>query len=154
MLGGDGDLLWRLGHKTTLDPAHEALSQHWPRWGDFAGSPYPWTAINVIHIHSGKGKKLSDGHQLWAIMHLIAEMIVQRGDLYNFKDQLGVLVPTNGLKKMLNDYLIVAKPLQERNDSLPHESLSLKANIRQVNGLLWHHELTTYHVIYAMVNCG
>ena len=87
-------------------------------------------------------------------MFLIAEMIVQRGDLYNFKDQIGVLVPTNGLKKQLMDYLIMAKPFQGRNESLPHGSLSLIDNTREVNGIPRHQEFTTQHVMYALLNCG
>ncbi len=151
--GPGGGLLWRLGHETTLDRSHRELALHWPLWSE-TGTYSPSTAINAIHIHTGKGKKLSDGHQFWVMIYLIAEMIVQRGDRYNFKDQLGILVPTNGLKKMLNDLLIAAKPFQEWSESLPHESLSLKANIRQVNGLSPLQDFTTFHVTQALVNYG
>jgi hypothetical protein len=56
---------------------------------------------------------MGSDHSEWTMLYLIAEVVVQRGHLYNFKEQLGVLVPTNGLKKQLNQHLVIPNPFQD-----------------------------------------
>ncbi len=88
------------------------------------------------------------------MIYLIAEMIVQRGNRYKGDDQLGILVPTNGLKKMLNDLLTAAKPYQDPYDQLPNPEWSLAQNIRQISGIGDWEELSAYHVAQALLYSG
>ena len=151
--GPEGGLLWRLGQETTLDRSHLMLALHWPAGDGYQGL-WPWTAINVIHIHTGKGKKLNDCHQYWMMIHLIAEMVAQRGDLYKGEDQLGILVPTNGLKKMLTDLLTAAKPYQDTNEQLPNPDWNLAQNLRQISGIGDGDRLSSQQVALALLHSG